>query len=390
MEGTFHEDRNSSYHLDELRVDWVDAAKGLCILLVVMMHATLGTEQAMGGEGFLHSIVAFAKPFRMPDFYMISGLFLSRVIDRDWRTYADRRVVHFAYFYVIWLLMQSALKYNQIGDGTGFGFAQQLLWSLIEPYGTLWFIYMLAVFSVTAKLIKSFPPILLIAGAASLQILHIQTGSLIIDEFCERFVFFMGGYLFAGSVFRIAAWSSKNIGLASIGLSVWAVANGVLAISAARLNGYTTLASLPVVSLVLGGAGAIAVVTAASLLTSAYLAAPLRYLGQRSIVIYLAFFLPMALARTLLVKSAMISDIGLVSFIVTAIAVAVPLGLERLVRRTPARFLFQRPLSFRLRANNAGTVGRSDQKFIAGPAESNGRQDHIHSVNVPHSVLVAK
>ena len=51
-------------------------------------------------EGFMHLLVAFAKPFRMPDFFMISGLFLGIVVGRDWRTYLDRKVVHFAYFYV--------------------------------------------------------------------------------------------------------------------------------------------------------------------------------------------------------------------------------------------------------------------------------------------------
>jgi uncharacterized membrane protein YcfT len=75
------------------RVDWADYAKGFCIIMVVMMHSTLGVEEAAGREGFMHALVAFAKPFRMPDFFMISGLFLSRVIDRDWRTYLDRKVV---------------------------------------------------------------------------------------------------------------------------------------------------------------------------------------------------------------------------------------------------------------------------------------------------------
>src|SRR4051812_28353598 len=80
------------------RVDWVDYAKGICIIMVVMMHSTLGVEAATGREGFMHLAVAFAKPFRMPDFFLISGLFLAQVIDRDWRTYLDRKVVHFAYF----------------------------------------------------------------------------------------------------------------------------------------------------------------------------------------------------------------------------------------------------------------------------------------------------
>ena len=35
---------------EALRLAWVDVAKGLCIILVVMMHSTLGTGTDMGGE----------------------------------------------------------------------------------------------------------------------------------------------------------------------------------------------------------------------------------------------------------------------------------------------------------------------------------------------------
>ena len=92
------------------RVDWVDYAKGFCIIMVVMMHSTLGVEAAAGQTSWMGELVAFAKPFRMPDFFLISGLFLARVIDRDWRTYLDRKVVHFAYFYVLWVTIQFAFK----------------------------------------------------------------------------------------------------------------------------------------------------------------------------------------------------------------------------------------------------------------------------------------
>ncbi len=74
----------------------------------------------------------------------------------------------------------------------------------------------------------------------------------------------------------------------------------------------------------------------------------LRACGERSIVIYLAFFLPMAALRIVLVKSGIITDVGLVSLLVTLAAVAVPLGIERLVRHTPARFLFRRPAACHL------------------------------------------
>src|SRR6516164_4350612 len=92
------------------RVDWIDYAKGICIVMVVMMHAVLGVELAAGESGFMHPLVAFAKPFRMPDFFLISGLFLALVIDRDWRTYLDRKVVHFAYFYMLWVTIQFGFK----------------------------------------------------------------------------------------------------------------------------------------------------------------------------------------------------------------------------------------------------------------------------------------
>src|SRR4029078_9771560 len=84
------------------RVDWVDVAKGICIILVVMMHSTLGVEKAIGAETSLHAFIEWARPFRMPDFFLISGLFLAARIDRPWRAYLDTKVAHFAYFYVLW------------------------------------------------------------------------------------------------------------------------------------------------------------------------------------------------------------------------------------------------------------------------------------------------
>src|ERR1700758_1053087 len=85
------------------RIDWVDYAKGICIVMVVMMHSVLGVELAAGQTGFMHVVVMFAKPVRMPDFFRLSGLFLPLVIGRDGRSYLDRKVVHFAYFYVLWV-----------------------------------------------------------------------------------------------------------------------------------------------------------------------------------------------------------------------------------------------------------------------------------------------
>ena len=96
-------------------VAWFDYAKGICIILVVMMHSTLGVGEAFAAkglapEGFMHWIVAYAKPFRMPDFFMLAGLFLSYAIGRGWLHYLDKKVVHFAYFYIIWTVILATIK----------------------------------------------------------------------------------------------------------------------------------------------------------------------------------------------------------------------------------------------------------------------------------------
>ena len=97
-------------------------------------------------------LVAFAKPFRMPDFFLISGLFLPVVIDRDWRTYLDRKVVHFAYFYVLWVTIQFGFKAPAFAAEIGWAHVGYLyLESFIEPFGTLWFIYLLPIFFVVTK-----------------------------------------------------------------------------------------------------------------------------------------------------------------------------------------------------------------------------------------------
>ncbi len=325
------------------RMAWVDTAKGICIVLVVMMHSTLGTGAEMGGHGFMHWVVAFARPFRMPDFFLVSGLFLSRVIDRDWRSFADKRVVHFAYFYVLWLVIQSGFKYGQLSGGSPAEFARHIAVSLIEPYSTLWFIYILAIFSAATKLLRRVSPQVLLAAATSLQILPIETPSFLLNEFCDRWVYFLAGYMFAPQVFRIAGWASRRVGSGVALLCGWAFVNGVLALTPTGYPAAPTLAEMPLVALALGLAGALAIVIGASMLTRTATALPFRYCGEHSIAIYLAFFLPMAATRAVLVRTGIVSDIGVASVMVTAAGVILPLVIERLFRGTPLGFVFRRP-----------------------------------------------
>jgi len=321
------------------RVDWVDYAKGICIVMVVMMHSVLGVELAAGETGFMHLLVAFAKPFRMPDFFLISGLFLPLVIGRDWRTYLDRKVMHFAYFYVLWVTIQFGFKAPGLAAASGWSHVGFLyLESFIEPFGTLWFIYLLPIFFVVTKLTRRFPPLAIWIVAAALETARVATGWTVIDEFCARFVYFCSGYLFANQVFALSDRARTYPGLALAGLGLWAIVDGGLVALGAS--------EWPVVSLVLGFSGACAIITIGTLLARMCWLNALRFCGEHSIVIYLAFFLPMASTRTLLLKTGIVHDIGLISVIVTVAGVAGALLIWRAALWAHANFLFERPDAF--------------------------------------------
>lgn len=321
------------------RVDWVDYAKGICIVMVVMMHSVLGVELAAGETGFMHVLVTFAKPFRMPDFFLISGLFLPLVIDRDWRTYLDRKVVHFAYFYVLWVTIQFGFKAPGFAAATSWRDVGLLyLESFIEPFGTLWFIYLLPIFFIVTKLTRRISPLAIWLAAAWLETAHVATGWTAIDEFCARFVYFYSGYLFADSVFALSDRARAHPSLALAGLAAWALVNGSLVALGAS--------EWPIVSLLLGIAGACAIVTMGTLLARAHWMNFLRFCGEHSIVIYLAFFLPMAATRTLLLRSGLVPDIGTISLLVTVAGVVGALLIWQAALRLGANFLFERPDAF--------------------------------------------
>ncbi len=321
------------------RIDWVDYAKGICIVMVVMMHSVLGVELAAGQTGFMHPLVAFAKPFRMPDFFLISGLFLAVVIDRDWRTFLDRKVVHFAYFYALWVTIQFGFKAPSFAAETSWAHAGFLyLESFIEPFGTLWFIYLLPVFFVVTKLTQKMTPLAIWGVAALLEMVHIATGWTVIDEFCSRFVYFYSGYWFASYVFALSDRARARPVWALAGLTAWALINGSLV----KLG----FSEWPLISLALGLAGAGAIVITGTLLARAHWLTFLRFCGEHSIVIYLAFFLPMATTRTLLLKTGLIHDIGTISLVVTVAGIVGALVLWWGALKVGANFLFERPDAF--------------------------------------------
>jgi hypothetical protein len=108
----------------------------------------------------------------------------------------------------------------------------------------------------------------------------------VIDEFASRFVFFYSGYVLAQPAFRLASLSERHVLAAVAGMALWFLLNGALV--------HADLAERPVISLALGFLGAGVIVALSALLARRGLATFIRFCGENSLPIYLAFFLPMA------------------------------------------------------------------------------------------------
>lgn len=339
------------------RIEWVDYAKGLCIILVVMMQATTDYGHTVGAEGWLHSVVDFARPFRMPDFFLLSGLFLARSINSPLREYIDRKVIHFAYFYLLWLCILLLFTETSLMVSDPAGFVSLFGVALVDPINSLWFVHMLMIFYVVTRAVRKFPVLLVFVVAIGLQTLFrmdvLTTEWNTVNRFLDRYVYFFAGYAFSQWIFAFASRVRERPGVALGGIAVWALCNGWFT--------YHDIDEYAGVSLVLGFLGAAAVVSFGSLLAQRKWAGWLRYTGANSIVVYLSYFLPMKVMLKLLSGSGVVSDVGLASAIVTVAAVVLPLLFHRAIRDTSLRFLYVRPDAFRLTGKQGKSVSLNPQ-----------------------------
>lgn len=326
------------------RVAWIDFAKGICIFFVVMLHTTHYVEEYRNYQGgWIDYIVAFAKPFRMPDFFLIAGLFFANVVNRPWRSYLDSKVVHFYYFYVIWVtiifvafdIRESALEHNWANAESlpGAYFRE-----FVNPKYPLWFIHSLPIYFVIVRLLKDVQWWIVWIFAALLQSIHVHTGFTVLDQFASRFVYFYTGCVFAMHVFRFSEWANNFPKKAAAYLLVWAILNQVLV--------HYKLDSLPGISLALGYLGALAVIFSSCLVSNIKWMDGLRFLGENSIVVYLGFMIPMAVFERYFRYK--ISDIGSAALLVTFLSVGSSAVMYIVASRTPLKFLYRRPAWARL------------------------------------------
>jgi uncharacterized membrane protein YcfT len=343
------------------RQTWVDHARGISIILIVILHARFALEHVPDARAF-DALISFVQPFRLPALFLLSGLFLARIIDRGWPEFLDRRVVHYAYFYALWATIEFAPMFASgilRDSAAAMPLAVDYMWRFVAPHGPLWFIYALPLFFVLAKLLRKVPAWIVLPVAAAVSMAEVQTGWVIGDRLASRYVYFHAGYVLAPAIFTMGAWVRGNPRVVALALALWFTAHLIAMLTFAPGN--------PALAFALGVAGCAAVLAVGALVSRSTLTGWLALFGRRSLVIFLAFPLLLVVMRKVLELSGwpLAGDLK-VLFVVTG-SILGALLIHRLTGGTPLRFLFERPAWARLGARSqvigaAGSASRVDPR----------------------------
>ena len=141
------------------RLEWVDIARGLAIILVVMFHAVRG----VAGAGLLSPnsgllIIDFdVYTFHMPAFFFFSGLFMRRTLERPPGIFWPGRLRSLLLPYVIWLTVEVVFLGLTTSLVNMHGFNVSISTYLWEPLAPFWFLYSLFCISAILYSVRRLP-----------------------------------------------------------------------------------------------------------------------------------------------------------------------------------------------------------------------------------------
>lgn len=139
------------------RIEWVDAAKGVGIILVVIGHAIVGLRDGslIPKDGTLAYILNLIYSFHMPLFFFLSGIFIARRVASGAFEFSKSSTTKLGKAYLIWLPVQMLMLglagslANKPMDSSLFDFIS-ILW---EPRYNFWFIYALILMNILSALV---------------------------------------------------------------------------------------------------------------------------------------------------------------------------------------------------------------------------------------------
>lgn len=336
----------------EGRIVWIDVARGIAILLVVLFHAGMfAVPTGLAPAWWTDLNLAFAL-LRMPLFFLLAGALAVGALRRPWRLLWETRLAVLVWVFVLWTVLRF-LYYRVMPEPIELNQSSwvDLVLSVVRPSNGLWFLFALVVFLVVTKLAAGprARVVVLVGATLCSLLLHSEftTGNVAYDGILRYYVFFLVGVLFRDRLLRLVAGLTP---LATAGLLAGFVAGLVLrAVTGVAVDVAT---ALPVAA-----AGALGTLGVAKLLSpdrggvAGVLGRPFAYLGSRTLQVYVTHVLVLSALTTVLLALTATPAAGAIALLgpampilLAALAVAASLVIARAAESLPVtRLLYAAP-----------------------------------------------
>jgi fucose 4-O-acetylase-like acetyltransferase len=347
---------NSKKVLNRSRYPWIDYARGITILLVVYRHVFEGLGNVGVGSlsyAGLKYFNIFFFSFRMPLFFIVSGVFLGASLGRKGiGEYITNRLQTIFYPLMVWGCIQITLQLLFSDLVNADREPMNYLHLLIEPRKIEQFWYLNALFfvSILYALVRYYGKvkprqqlilgIILYAISGYCHIKHINIGFL--SDVCFFYLFFAIGDLFADIVLNaknhkiLTSWRTTLIALPVFVF----IQHNFTYINLHHNDDYYVQYQQPVIfafTAVIGGAFVIQV---SFLLQKLNILRFLRVIGYHSLYIYVMHLMITSSTRIAMTKLLGIWNIPVLMTISVTVGIIIPVILYNIAERSGAWWLF--------------------------------------------------
>ena len=306
--------------LKKSRLYWVDYLKGIAIILVVYRHSLLGIQgSGVLTPAYLENANMIFFSFRMPLFFMLSGIFASISLrKRTVQQYIAAKFETLMYPYFIWVTIQITLQIALSGFTNSNRGLIDYTYIFYQPRNLDQFWYLPALFNATVVyiLIKKYITQtwwLLIAVGLGFYFLspYLQSVSMLSD-FMEFFIFFALGDVISNLFFHESAQAFLKKYLTLLVAIPFFVAAQIYYLSHDMY--YQTTALMRAEFLIIALVGCFTMLALSFRLQCWNIFSWLRILGYHSIYIYVMHVMIAALTRNFLTHILGVHNIYIILF----------------------------------------------------------------------------
>ncbi len=321
------------------RESWIDVAKGWGILLVVLGHALRGLQnvELLPASGWSHALDAWIYSFHMPLFFLLSGFFMEKAVQRPWDRALKDRAKTLLWPYLLWSVLQTLVQIRMSGYTSSSYNWTHLLGILWKPVMQFWFLYVLLLLSLLWLGLRraGVPAGVLLVVAFALHVTQSGQGFWAMWDLVQ----IHGVWFAAGAVIGIMPQLVEKMRSTSLPAKCLI---GSAGFALTTVGAITFADQLLVSNFFWAMPGVLAsLALAMSLPNKLRLTQGLAWIGRLSLEIYLVHTLASATMRAILLHGFKVQDVTLHLVLASAAGILIPVAMVLVSRRLHLRHIFR-------------------------------------------------